>query len=178
MNFDEILDEMPDDIRELNWEVEGLVGQFKLGLKKVGVEITETEGNRNSCVLKKGGMSTGVLIYPYTPRHLHTEHKGIWGVRQEMVERMQKEKEEIGRDWGVVFLLGTFNETTLNVGFWVTSENFERDRTQLSLGSNGTEYKVTLQRLRDDRLLNKKFSTVEDFLRLSGLNPTGSKGEG
>ena len=55
MNFDEILDEMPDDIRELNWEDEGLVGQFKLGLKKVGVEITETEGNRNSCVLKKGG---------------------------------------------------------------------------------------------------------------------------
>ena len=40
MNFDEILDEMPDDIRELNWEDEGLVGQFKLGLKKVGVEIT------------------------------------------------------------------------------------------------------------------------------------------
>ena len=177
MNFDEILDEMPDDIRELNWEVEGLVGQFKLGLKKVGVEITETEGNRNSCVLKKGGMSTGVLIYPYTPRNLHTEHKGLWGVRQEMVERMQREKEEIGRDWGVVFLLGTFKETTLNRAFWVTSENFERDRTQLSLDAKG-EYKVNLQDLEENRLLNNKFPTVGDFLRLSGLNPTGSKGEG
>lgn len=177
MNFDEILNEMPDDIRELNWEDEGLVGQFKLDLKKVGVEITETEGNRNSCVLKKGEMSIGVLIYPYTPQNLHTEDKGLWGVRQQMVERMQREKEEIGRDWGVVFLLGTFKETTLNASFWVTSEDFNRDRGKLSLDSTGSEYKVTLQHLKNDLLPNKEFSTVEDFLRLSGLNP-GLKKEG
>ena len=30
MNFDDLFDEMPDDIRELTWEEEGLVGQFKL----------------------------------------------------------------------------------------------------------------------------------------------------
>ena len=94
-----------------------------------------------------------------------------------MVERMQREKEEIGRDWGVVFLLGTFEETTLNASFLVTSEDFNRDRATLSLDSNGTEYKVTLQHLKDNRLLNKEFSTVEDFLRLSGLNPIGSKEE-
>ena len=58
-----------------------------------------------------------------------------------MVERMQREKEEIGRDWGVVFLLGTFKETTLNRGFWVTSEDFNRDRAKLSLDSNGLSIK-------------------------------------
>ena len=95
-----------------------------------------------------------------------------------MVERMQREKEEIGRDWGVVFLLGTFKETTLNRGFWVTSEDFNRDRAKLSLDSNGAEYKVKLQHLKDDHLLNIEFFTVEDFLRLSGLDLIGSKGEG
>ena len=168
MNFDEILDEMPDDIRELNWEGEGLVGQFKLDLKKEGVEITQGRGN--SCLLKKGEMSVGVLIYQYTPQNRHTEHKGFWDVGQQMVERMQREKNECGRDWGVVFLLGTFEEASLNVGFWVTSEDFRSDRVKLSLDSSN-RYKVNLQDLEDRCLANEKFSTVGDFLRLSGLNP-------
>ena len=175
MNFDDLFDEMPDDIRELTWEEQGLVGQFKLQLKREGVEITEGKGN--SCILKKGDVSVAVLIYQYTPQNRHTEREGFWGVGQNMAERMQRERKETSRDWGVVFLLGTFEETMLNIGFWVTSENFERDRTQLSLDAKG-EYKVNLQDLEDNRLLNNKFPTVGDFLRLSGLNPTGSKGEG
>lgn len=175
MNFDEILDEIPDDLNELNWEDQGLVGQFKLDLKKEGVEITQERGN--SCILKKGEVSVAVLVYQYTPQNRHTEYEGFWDVGQQMFERMQRKKEEIGRDWGVAFLLGTFKETTLNGSFWVTSEDFRRDRAKLSLDSNN-RYKVNLQDLEDRCLSNEKFSTVGDFLRLSGLNPTGSKGEG
>ncbi len=169
MNFADLCDEIPDDIRELTWEKQGLVGQFKLDLKKEGVEITQ--GTGNSCILKKGEVSVAVLIYQYTPQNRHTEHEGFWGVRQQMVERMQSEKRKTGRDWGVVFLLGTFEETTLNVGFWVTNEDFNRDRAKLSLDSK-EEYKVNLQDLEDNCLSNKKFSAIQDFLRLSGLNPT------
>lgn len=174
MNFDEILDEMPDDIRELTWEKQGLVGQFKLDLKHNDVEIEEGRGN--TCILKKEEVSVAVLIYQYTPQNRHTEYEGFWGVRQQMVESMQSKKRETGRDWGVVFLLGTFEEATLNVGFWVTSEDFNRDQAKLSLDSK-EEYKVNLQDLEDNCLSNKKFSAAEDFLRLSGLNPIGSSEE-
>ena len=169
MNFDEILDEMPDDIRELTWEEQGLVGQFKLDLKHNNVEIEEGRGN--TCILKKGEVNVAVLMYQYTPKNRYTEYEGFWDVGQQMVERMQREKEEKGRDWGVVFLLGTFEETTLNIGFWVTSENVDRDRAKLSLDSNN-RYKINLKDLEDNRLLNNKFSTVQDFLRLSGLKLT------
>ena len=176
MNFDDLFDEMPDDIRELTWEEQGLVGQFKLQLKREGVEITEGKGN--SCILKKGDVSVAVLIYQYTPQERHTEREGFWGVGQNMAERMQRERKETSRDWGVVFLLGTFEETMLNIGFWVTSEDFNRDRAKLSLDSNGAEYKVKLQHLKDDHLLNIEFFTVEDFRRLSGLDLIGSIGDG
>ena len=168
MNFDEILDEIPDDLNELNWEDQGLVGQFKLDLKKESVEITQGKGN--ACILKKGEVSVAVLIYQYTPQNPHTEDRGFWDVGQKMVEGMQRKKKETGSDWGVVFLLGTFEETTLNVGFWVTSEDFIRDRVKLSIDSKRA-YKVNLRDFEDKRILSNKFSTVQEFLRLSGLNP-------
>lgn len=175
MNFDEILNEIPDDIREISWEDQGLVGQFKLDLKHNDVEIEE--GTGNACILKKGEVSVAVLIYQYTPQNRHTEDRGFWDVGQKMVEGMQRKKKETGSDWGVVFLLGTFEETTLNVGFWVTSEDFIRDRARLSIDSKGA-YKVNLRDFEDERILSKKISTVEDFLRLSGLAPTDFKIDG
>ncbi len=113
----------------------------------------------NLVVLKKGEVSVGALI------HTSKLSQGWWGVYESQVQKMMKAK---GEDWGVVFLLGKSKDSA---GYWVTSENLIQAESTLSHSKKHSHIHLGDLEGEGNRLSAKKFSTVQDFLRLSGLHP-------
>ena len=139
--------------RELG-NTSGLVREFLNELRNAGVEITPKRGNAR--ILKKGGMSLGVLIHEYTP----SDHKPpVWGIAKSRVDRMRKEPP---RNWGVVCLRG---QETFEFGFWVHGEHFDSLAEGPYTDKEGYEsYRIHQRRL-EETCYTQRFRTVEEFLK-------------
>lgn len=138
------------------WVGEGLVGRFKLDLDEEGVRIKEA--GENSFHAEREGIGINVSVHEHTPRAPGTEDKGWWGVQHSFVEK----GEVSGLPWGVVFLHGP-----IKCGFWVAGLDFFKV-VKGSPDSQG-KYHIHLRQLEEVPGMAKRFCTIGEFLRVSGL---------
>ena len=143
-----------------------VVKQFAEALREADVNIPSPPpgipANSNTRILKKSGMSVGVLIHEYTP----PDHKGppFWGIAKSQVDLMRK---EYPRNWGVVCLRG---EETFEFGFWVHGEHFAAIVEDPHTNKDGYDvYNIYQHRLEENSSYAKRFGTVEEFLQYAHI---------
>jgi len=128
---------------------DALVKQFRLELREAEVKILDDEGRTgNHYRLEQG--EAGVEV------SLHGSKDGWWGVGVNYVNKV----EEWGRHWGVVLLAPEER-------FWID----ERDFFSIVTGniSTANTHELNLPPLKKSPLLVIPFSSVREFLSISGL---------
>lgn len=136
------------------WEEEGLVGKFKLQLKKSSIAIVPKRGN--GFCLRKGGTEILLSAHEYTPKTLANEGKGWWAVSQTFIQ----EAEAGELPWGVIFLLGNSTSES-STGYWLPGADFLKGEPGLP-DSQGKRH-VHLEKL---ERVAKRFYSTEEFCSL------------
>ncbi len=139
-----------DEKKEGKKQDRALVKQFLSELREHGVKLRDDDkertGNHHRLELRKVGLEVSL--------HRSTEW-GWWGVSENYIEKVEK----WGDPWGVIFL-------TPEERFWVAGCNFRAITGDLDQ-DNG--YNLHSDKLKELSQV-KRFSTVSEFLLISGLS--------
>lgn len=139
-----------DEKKEGEEEGETLVKQFLSELREHGVKIRDDDKERTGNHYRLDYRTVSIEV------SLHGATKKWWSAGVNFINTVGK----WGGHWGVVFL-------TPNKRFWVNGCNFFRiagDKTEKG------RYHVQLVNLERSPSSAKRFSSVSEFLRISGLS--------